>query len=226
VYAQTINGTNYVYTSDGTPTALEVCNGLRALMASDGAVNVSGTTTLVATAKASGVVFTFSGTANLTQSDTTPNPVATTIVTSLKTLINAGGLVVATGTTTLILTGDSIGTSFTYSGTSNLTQVLTTPPVQQVLYQGRWIANVVNSSSATPLESTVDVVPGQWYRLKMAMNANGTAVYCYVDDQPIGSIITPLPLVALRYVFKLEKTLGTTPRSTSIDYITWRRDRG
>lgn len=173
VYSQTINGTTYNFTSDGTPTATEVCNGLRALINADG-----------------------------------PLPVT------------------ATGTTTLILTADVISVAFTYSGTANLTQVLTQAAVTQVLYSGNWLANVTVGSTVTSLNTGVPVVAGQWYRLKAVVSADGSNTFIYIDSLFIDKITTPIPIVGMRFVFKLEKTLGTTPRTTSIDYITWRRTRG
>ena len=60
----------------------------------------------------------------------------------------------------------------------------------------------------------------------MVIKADGTGAYFYVDSLFVGEIVAQVPLVALRFIFKLEKTLGTTSRTTSIDYLTWRRTRG
>jgi hypothetical protein len=229
-YTQTINGTPYTYVSDGTPTATEVCNGLRALINADGPlpVTASGTTTLILTADVLGASFTHSPSANMSTVDNTPSTTATAVVTGLKTLINADGPlpVTATGTTTLILTADVPGTAFTNSGTANLTQVLTTANVVQVFYSGNWIAQVINASTTTSLNTGIPIVANRWYRLKMVVSSDGLNSFIYIDNLSINKISTAIPLVALRFVFKLEKTLGTVSRTTSIDYITWRRTRG
>lgn len=230
VYSQTIGGTVYQFTSDGTPTAAEVVTGLKALINADGPlpVTASGTTTLILTGDVSGDSFSYSGTANLTQADTTPTPDATTVCNALRALIAADPLCVVTesGTTTLILTGTADGAAFTYSGSANLTNVLTTAHVDQVLYSGNWFASVIKNSTETNYDTGVPIVGGQWYRLKAIINATGTQAAFYVDNLFIDELITPCPTVGLRYVFKLEKTVGTTPRSTSVDYISWRRTRG
>ena len=304
VYTQTINGTPYTYTSDGTPTATEVCNGLRALMAANPSVDVSGTTTLIITGKVAGVTFTYSGSSNLTEALSNPTLTAAIVVTGLTGVINAdpsrvvqatgtttliltsnilgtaftysgtlitdvlttanvpievytqtingvpyvytsdgtptatevcnglralinipGHTVSGTGTTTLILTADVPGTPFTYSGTGNLTEVLTTSNVPGVAYSGNWLITSVNSSTATTLNSGVPAVAGKWYRLKAIINDTGTQVFFYVDNVYVGVINTAITTAALRYIFKLEKTLGTVSRTTSIDYICWRRTR-
>jgi len=75
VYSQTIGSTTYNFTSDGTPTAGEVVTGLSNLITSDAlsAVNPSGTTVLRLTGKVSGNYYTYSSSANLTQTLITPD---------------------------------------------------------------------------------------------------------------------------------------------------------
>ena len=220
----------YTFTSDGTPTAAEVVSGLIALINADALcpMTASGTTVLTLTGKVLGEEVTVSQSSNLTFSETTPSTTASNVVTQLKTLINADGPlpVTATGTVTLILTAGVAGAPFTYSGTANLTQVLTTPNTPEVLYSGNWILTVSKNSTVTNFDTGIPVVAGQWYRLKAIINATATQVAGYIDNLFLGEIATPMPLVGLRYVFKLEKSLGTTARTTSVDYISWRRTRG
>ena len=162
-----------------------------------------------------GVSYTFT-------SDATPT--AAEVVTGLIALINAdtGCAATASGTTTLILTAKVAGTEFTYSVNANLTAVLTTANTP---YVGLWALVSVNSSSASPITSVVTVVANQWYRLRAVIKSDGTGVYVYVDNNYVGFLTTTITSAALRYVFKLEKTAGTVSRTTSIDYITWRRTR-
>lgn len=228
VYTETIAGVPYQYTSDGTPTAAEVVSDLIALVNADSGcpATASGTTVLTLTSKVLGGAWTYSGTANLTQADTTTAPTATGVCNALRSLMAADSAVSVSGTVTLIMTAKVAGIAFTYSGSANLTEVLTTANVPEVLYSGNWIATVVKASTATSYDTGVPVVAGQWYRLKAIINATGTQAAFYVDNLFIDELITPCPVVGLRYVFKLEKTLGTTARTTSIDYISWRRTRG
>jgi hypothetical protein len=220
----------YNFLSDGTPTAAEVVSSLIALINADALspMVASGTTVLTLTGKVLGAEVTVTQSANLTFSETTPSTTATNVVTQLKTLINndVGVAVIATGTTTLIMTAKIAGTAFTYAGTANLTQVLTTANAVEVLYSGNWICSVIKNSTATHLNTNIPVVAGQWYRLKAVIRADGTAVYFYIDSLFINELTTPVPTVGLRFIFKLEKTLGIISRTTSIDYITWRRTRG
>lgn len=231
IYTETIAGVPYSFTSDGTPTAAEVVAGLTALINADSGcpATASGTTVLILTGKVSGAQWTYSGTTNLTQTLASLQTNATDVVTGLKNLINAdsGCAVTATGTTTLIMTAKVAGVAFTYAdGDANLTQVLTVANVAEVLYSGNWICSIIRNSTITSVNSGIPVVPGQWYRLKVVIRADGQGAYFYIDSLFIDEVVTAVPSVALRYIFKLEKTLGTTSRTTSIDYITWRRTRG
>ena len=250
LYTVTINGTAFNYTSDATATQAEIVTGLKsAINGGQSAVAATGTTSLILTSTILGTAFTYSVGTRLSAVLTTANvpkeiytqtiagvpyaftsdgtPTAAKVVTGLSALINGdiSSAVAATGTTTLILTADVAGTPFTYSGSSNLTEVLTTANVVGVAYLGNWIANVVNSSSTTAITSSVPIVAGQWYRIKAVMAAASSGVFFYVDDVQVAYITAPMPTAGLRFVFKLEKTLGTTSRSCDIDYVAWRRTR-
>ena len=231
IYSVTIGSRPiYSFLSDGTPTASEVVAGLMALINADALceMTASGTTVLVLTGKVLGVEVTTSSSANLTFAEVTVSPTPTQVVTALKNAINADGPlpITATGTTVMRLTSDIPGTAFTYSGTANLTQTLITANVVEVLYSGNWIASIINSSTATSLNTLIPIVAGTWYRLKCVIKADGSGAYFYVDSLFVGEIAVQIPSAALRYIFKLEKTLGIVSRTTSIDYITWRRTRG
>lgn len=253
LYTVTINGTVCSYTSDATATDLEIANGLIAAInssAQSSKVNATlNTTDIRVTSKILGEAFTYSGSASNVitlimanvpiaiyeqiingiiysfTSDGTPT--ATEVVTGLKNLIDndLSSQVVASGTTTLILTSKVAGTAFTYSGSANLTEVLTTANVVEVPYVGNWLIGVINSSSVTYLDSNIPIVAGQFYKLKCVIAANGMETFIYIDDFFVGKISAAIPTAALRFVFKLEKQTGTTARTTSIDYITWRRNR-
>ena len=251
LYTITINGTLCSYTSDANATDAEIAAGLVAAVngsAQSGVVTASGVSNVDVVSDILGTAFTYSNSATVVATVTTANvpiegytqtingtpftyvsdgtPTATEVCNGLRTLINAGGLPVTTsGTTTLIITANVAGTAFTYSGTSDLTQTLTVANVAFVAYSGNWIFSVIKTSSVTSLDTGINAVPGSFYKLKCVIAANGTEAFVYIDDVYIGKITAAQPTVGLRYTFKLEKTVGVSPRIVSIDYITWRRNR-
>ena len=85
---------------------------------------------------------------------------------------------------------------------------------------GKWVGITRSASSSTNVNSNVAVVANHWYKLKIVVNASGTKVDFFVDDALIGSSITNIPTAnPVKMVFKMEKTVGTTSRTTSIDYV-------
>lgn len=220
----------YTYISDGTPTAAEVVAGLIALINADALcpMAASGTTVLTLTGKVIGIESPVTNSVNLTFAETTASTTAANVVTQLTNLVNAdaGCAVVASGTITLILTAKIAGIAFTYSGTANLTQFLTQVNVPEVLYSGNWLANVINNSTASVFNTGIPVIANEWARLKAVILSNSTTILFYINDYYVCSYDAVTPAAAMRYVFKLEKTLGTVSRTASVDYIAWRRNRG
>ena len=93
---------------------------------------------------------------------------------------------------------------------------------------GQWRGTTVSGSTATNVDSTATVVANTWYKLSVVINSSANLVDFFVDGVKIGTSSTNIPsgaAMALRYVFKLEKSVGTTSRTTDIDYIAWRRVR-
>jgi len=229
IYSLTVDTRpTYNFVSDGTPTAAEVVSGLIALVNGDALcpMTASGTTVLTLTGKVLGVEIPVTNSVNLTFSETTTSTTATNVVTQLKAVMAGNSAVDLSGTATLIMTDKIAGTGFTYSGTANLTQVLTQANVPEVLYSGNWLCQIIVNSSIYSEDSLVPVVAGQFYRIKAATTANGSNTYFYIDDILVANLITPVPLAAMRFVFKLEKTVGIINRTTSIDSISWKRSRG
>ena len=110
--------------------------------------------------------------------------------------------------------------------------ILAGAPVNGVLFSythgtnsGRWRATSISASTATNLDSTVTVAADTWYVLRAEINSAGTSMNIYINNVLIGSIASNIPTAALRYVFKLEKTVGMTARTADIDYISWGIDR-
>ncbi|MGG9972477.1 hypothetical protein ACQ33O_11845 [Ferruginibacter sp. SUN002] len=90
---------------------------------------------------------------------------------------------------------------------------------------GKWVATTRSSSTSTDYNTNTTVTANQWYRLKAVINAAGTQVDYYVDGTFLGSVTTHIPTAPMKLFFKIEKTGGTTSRTTSIDYIGWRMVR-
>ncbi len=90
---------------------------------------------------------------------------------------------------------------------------------------GNWTCNTRASSTSTNLNSGVAVTANQWYKLKAVINAAGTQADFYVNGTLVGSSTTNIPTAALKFVFKIEKSAGSTARTTSVDYISWRMVR-
>lgn len=127
-YTIVINGTTCTYTSPGSGNTLAtvaagIINAINTAVG--GAVTATGTTSPVTvTGNVVGVDFTYSGAVQLTVTDTTAVPTATTICNALRTAIT-DPMVTTSGTTTLIMTGPINGDVFTYSSSANLTDVQT-----------------------------------------------------------------------------------------------------
>lgn len=88
-YSVTLDGEEFTFTSDETPTAAEVVSGLTSIInASSQALTASGTNTLILTADEAGVGFTVAVSANLTAAATTPNAGVATDLATIKGIDN------------------------------------------------------------------------------------------------------------------------------------------
>jgi hypothetical protein len=90
---------------------------------------------------------------------------------------------------------------------------------------GRWVCTTRASSTSTAVNSSITVTANQWYRLKAVINAAGTNVDFYIDDTLVGSSTTNIPTAAQRFVFKMEKSAGTTAARSNLDYVAFRMVR-
>jgi len=92
---------------------------------------------------------------------------------------------------------------------------------------GNWTCTAI-AAGTTSLNSGVAVVANQWYVLRMVVNALGTRVDYFVDDVLVATATTNIPTGSgrqVRMVFKIEKSAGTTARTTSIDFVGMRMNR-
>jgi hypothetical protein len=90
---------------------------------------------------------------------------------------------------------------------------------------GKWVCTTRSSSTSTAVNSSVTVSANTWYKLKAVVNAAGTSVNFYINDTLVGTSTTNIPTAAMHFVFKMEKSLGTTAASSSLDYIGFRMVR-
>lgn len=88
---------------------------------------------------------------------------------------------------------------------------------------GKWSGITASNSSRTEVTSSVTVVAGTWYMLRLRVNSAGNNVDFYVNDTLIGSSSTNIGTGTSRatgLTYKLEKQAGTTARTALID-MTW-----
>lgn len=85
---------------------------------------------------------------------------------------------------------------------------------------GNWRASTANSSTRTTLDSAV-AVDTDYHLLTIDMNAAGNSVEFFVDGVSIGTITTNIPSSGNGIILKIEKSVGTTTRTLSTDYITY-----
>ena len=79
----------------------------------------------------------------------------------------------------------------------------------------------INTLSRTFFTSSVPVVAGQWYKLRIDINAAGTQASFYINDNLITTLITNIPATstAMGVHSVIVKTVGTTTRATQTDYF-------
>ena len=79
----------------------------------------------------------------------------------------------------------------------------------------------INTLSRTFFTSSVPVVAGQWYKLRIDINAAGTQAAFYIDGNLITTLTTNIPATstAMGVHSVIVKTVGTTARATQTDYF-------
>jgi hypothetical protein len=84
-----------------------------------------------------------------------------------------------------------------------------------------WKCVSINALSRTFFTSSVAVVAGQWYKLRIDINAAGTQASFYIDGNLITTLTTNIPSVATGMTIGsyIIKTVGTTARATQTDYF-------
>lgn len=86
-----------------------------------------------------------------------------------------------------------------------------------------WQCVTANNSSRTIVDSGVAVAAGAWVRLKIVVNALGTAVNFYINNVLVVTNVTDIPTGDARItslMLAIQKTVGITSRSLVCDW-TW-----
>ena len=84
---------------------------------------------------------------------------------------------------------------------------------------GRWQVMTAAASSRTFTTTSIQVNANQWYKLTGIVNAAGTSVDFYIDDFLVATHNTNIPTAAVGFVSNLQKSAGTTARTTNLDYL-------
>jgi hypothetical protein len=80
---------------------------------------------------------------------------------------------------------------------------------------GKW--QIVTQGATA--DSGITVNAGQWYILKIVVNAAGTSAEFFINGVSVGTLGSlPLSSVALGAMYGFRKSLGTTNRNTYVDY--------
>jgi hypothetical protein len=81
----------------------------------------------------------------------------------------------------------------------------------------------INTLTRTFFTSSVPVVAGQWYKLRIDLNAAGTQASFYIDGNLITTISTNIPATstAMGIHSVIVKTIGTTTRAMQTDYFNY-----
>jgi hypothetical protein len=84
-----------------------------------------------------------------------------------------------------------------------------------------WKCVAINTSVRTFFTSSVAVVAGQWYKLRIDINAAGTEASFYINDALITTITANIPATTTGMSINnlIVKTIGTTTRAIQNDYF-------
>ncbi|UEG49278.1 hypothetical protein LK994_11610 [Ferruginibacter lapsinanis] len=93
------------------------------------------------------------------------------------------------------------------------------------LNSGKWTAICTKTGTSSSLNTGITIVANTWYKIKAVVNAAGTQVDFYIDGTLIGSVSANIPTAAMKFVFKIEKTAGTTAKAIYVDYLGWKMIR-
>jgi hypothetical protein len=84
-----------------------------------------------------------------------------------------------------------------------------------------WKCVAINTLTRTFFISSVPVVAGQWYKLRIEVNAAGTQAAFYIDGNLITTLTTNIPAISTGMSVNnlIVKTIGITTRAMQTDYF-------
>jgi hypothetical protein len=84
-----------------------------------------------------------------------------------------------------------------------------------------WKCVTINSTVRTFTITSIPVVAGQWYKLRININAASNSVEFYIDGVLVATHTTNIPTVATATSITslITKTIGTTARAIQTDYF-------
>jgi len=82
-----------------------------------------------------------------------------------------------------------------------------------------WRGRTANGGVRTTIDLGVTPVNGTYQRLGAVVNAAATLATYLIDDVSRGTIATNIPTTGLSLISQIIKTLGTTARTVSLDYV-------
>lgn len=82
-----------------------------------------------------------------------------------------------------------------------------------------WLMCTAAASSRTKTASSTAVPAATWTRLRVVVNAAASSVEFFVDGVSIGTVSTNLPTATTGLGVLIIKSIGTTARSVSVDYV-------
>lgn len=82
----------------------------------------------------------------------------------------------------------------------------------------RWQVATAAAGTRSFTTTGVQVVAGQWYKLKAIVNANATQVDFYIDNVLVKSETNNIPTAAVGNGINLFKIAGTTARTANVDW--------
>lgn len=93
---------------------------------------------------------------------------------------------------------------------------------------GNWQIYVVdNASAVTQVDTGVAVAASTWYRLEIIINADASSTEFWINGNRVGTVVANLQSgtsITAGVLAMIIKALGTTSRSTFLDYLEFRQE--
>jgi hypothetical protein len=152
-----------------------------------------------------------------------------------QTLFLGGGAIIIENYLCIPTLSTSLERFFTQFGYTNLNNIRNTNAGAffsydeggQQFFDGQTTPNFkcyTRNSISTLTITSVPVVAGQWYKLRIEINAALTQVLFYIDNVLVATHTTNIPssTVGMSLACMMQKYVGTTARTMESDYISYR----